>query len=148
MSLRLRRRAAHEAESTRTGRGGLTAAGRGRHAEPRVHGVVRLARRLVLPVVLVGLTVGVMVLGVFPTRTWLDQRRAVSAAETKVAELESANAAKQQQVDALQTDAEVERLARQEYGYAKVGEEVYHVLPPPQDPVKVPDAWPFTRLAP
>ena len=43
---------------------------------------------------------------------------------------------------------ELERLAREEYGYAKVGEEVYHVLPPPRDPLKVPDAWPFTRLAP
>jgi cell division protein FtsB len=102
----------------------------------------------VLPVVLVGITVGVLVVGVFPTRTWLDQRTAISAAESHLAELEAQNAERQQRVDALQTDAEIERLARSEYGYAKVGEEVYHVLPPAKDPVRVPGAWPYTRLAP
>jgi cell division protein FtsB len=109
---------------------------------------VRLARRLVLPIVLVGLTVGVMVLGVFPTRTWLDQRDAVQAAQSRLAELEEANAERQARVDALHTDAEIEQIAREDYGYAKVGDEVYHVLPPARDPVPVPDAWPFKRLGP
>ncbi len=103
---------------------------------------------MVVPVVLVGLTVGVMVLGVFPTRIWLDQRAAISAAETRLADLDAANTDRQARVDALQTDAEIERLAREEYGFAKLGEEVYHVLPPARDPVRVPQAWPFTRLAP
>jgi cell division protein FtsB len=107
---------------------------------------VRVAGRLVLPLVLVGVTVGVLVLGVFPTRTWLDQRSAVSAAETRLAELEAENAERQAQVDALHTDAEIERLARQDYGWAREGEETYHVLPPARDPVPLPPAWPFGRL--
>jgi cell division protein FtsB len=109
---------------------------------------VGFAGRLVVPLVLLGLTVGVLVLGVFPTRTWLDQRNSLRVSETRLADLEAANAERRARVDALMTDEEIERLAREEYGYAKVGEEVYHVLPPPRDPVKVPDAWPFTRLTP
>lgn len=99
-----------------------------------------------VPIALVGLTVGVMVLGVFPTRTWLAQRATATVDETRLADLEAQNQAKRDRVAALQTDPEIERIAREEYGYAKVGEEVYHVLPPPQDPVRVPDGWPFTRL--
>lgn len=95
-----------------------------------------------------GLTVGVMLLGVFPTRTWLDQRAALSSAEAELAELETANAARRARVEALSTDAEVERIAREEYGLAEVGEEVYHVLPPPEDPIEIPEAWPFTRVSP
>ena len=40
----------------------------------------------------------------------------------------------------------LEKLAREDYGYAKAGEEVYRVLPPARDPVRVPDAWPFNGL--
>jgi thiamine biosynthesis lipoprotein ApbE len=79
------------------------------------------------------LTVGVLVVGAFPTRTWL-------------AELDAANDAARAQADALRTDSEIERLAREQYGYAKAGEEVYQVLPPARDPVRVPDAWPFGGL--
>jgi len=110
--------------------------------------VARFSQRLVLPLVLVGLTVGILVIGVFPTRTWLDQRAAVSAAQTELAELTAANAQRQDRAAALQTEAEIERIAREEHGFAKVGEEVYHVLPAPKDPVRVPEAWPFTRVAP
>ncbi len=142
-----RRRGAHEAAPTRPSRAGSS---RAEVVEPRGRGsgAVRLAGRLVVPLVLLGLTVGVLVLGAFPTRTWLDQRNSLRVSETRLADLEAGNAERRARVDALMTDAEIERLAREEYGYAKVGEEVYHVLPPPRDPVKVPDAWPFTRLAP
>jgi cell division protein FtsB len=122
-------------------------ASRGRHAAPRRTGLLRVAGRMVLPVTLVGVTVGALLLGVFPTRTWLDQRSAVHAAEARLAELEAANAESQAQVDALQTDAAIEQIARQEYGLAKAGEEVYHVLPPPRDPAPVPDAWPFDGIS-
>jgi cell division protein FtsB len=121
---------------------------RGEHAVGRGAVVARFSRRLVLPVVLVGLTVGIMVIGVFPTRTWLDQRAAVSSAQRELAELNADNEQRRARVAALQTDAEIERIAREEHGFAKVGEEVYHVLPPAEDPVRVPEAWPFTRVAP
>ena len=47
---------------------------------------------------------------------------------------------------ALQSDQEIERMAREQYGYARVGEEVYGILPQAEDPVRVPEAWPFTGL--
>ena len=119
---------------------------RGAHAEPRSRAIVRTARRLVGPAILAVVTVGVFTLGAFPTRTLLEQRRETAAAEDRLAELEASNADANAQADALKTDAMVESIAREEYGLAKPGEELYHVLPAPQDPVKVPDAWPFNGL--
>ena len=103
-------------------------------------------RRLILPVLATALLVGVLVVGVFPTRSYLSQRRAIAAAGAQAGQLGTTNDSLQNRVDQLQTDSEVERLARQEYGLVKPGEEVYEVLPPPEDPPKVPDAWPFNRL--
>ena len=44
------------------------------------------------------------------------------------------------------SDDEIEKIAREQYGLVKLGEEAYHVLPPPQDPVEIPDVWPFNRF--
>jgi cell division protein FtsB len=119
---------------------------RGRHAEPRARTIARTARRLVGPAILVVITVAVFTLGAFPTKMLLDQRHETAAAEARLAELEAANATAQAEVDALGTDAVIERLAREEYGLARVGQEQYHLIPPAQDPVRVPDAWPFGGL--
>jgi cell division protein FtsL len=108
--------------------------------------VGRFARRLAVPLLIVVLSCGVLFLGVFPTRTYLNQRRATAAAESQLSQLQASNAEMQQRADTLQTDAEIERIAREQYGLAKPGEEVYHVLPQPQDPVHAPDVWPFNRL--
>jgi len=106
----------------------------------------RLTRRLAVPLLVGVLGCGVLFLGVFPTRTYLNQRQATAEAETRLAELHASNAADQQRAATLQTDAEIERIAREQYGLAKPGEEVYQVLPPPEDPVEAPDVWPFNRL--
>jgi cell division protein FtsB len=95
--------------------------------------------------VLAVLTIGVLMLGAFPTRTLLDQRRTAASAEAQLEELDAANAAAQQQADALRTDEKVEELAR-DYGLAMPGDELYHEPPPAQDPVRVPEAWPFNGL--
>jgi len=121
-------------------------AGRGRHAAPRGSGLGRTARRLLAPAVLAVLTIGVLMLGAFPTRTLLDQRHTASSAEARLQELEAANASAREEADALRTDAVVEQIARKEYGLAKPGEEPYHILPEAQDPVRVPEAWPFNGL--
>lgn len=118
-----------------------------RHAEAVVRRpLARSVARLLVPVLLVVLTVGVLALGALPTRTWLDQRRTAAAADRRLAELESANAEAEALAEALQSDTEIERMAREQYGYARAGEEVYHLLPEARDPVRVPDAWPFTGL--
>lgn len=104
------------------------------------------ARRLVWPLLVVVVVAAVLFIGVFPARTWLNQRSSTAAAASRVAELTEQNAQMQSRIDALDTDAEIERIAREQYGLAKPGEEVYHILPTPKDPVPVPDAWPFNRL--
>lgn len=142
MSRRTDRRRAPDAQEAPIRR----QAARGRHAAPRASGLGRAARRLLAPAVLAVLTIGVLTLGAFPTRTMLDQRRASSSAEARLEELEAANAGARQEADALRTDAVVEQIARQEYGLARPGDELYHVLPPAQDPVRVPEAWPFNGL--
>ncbi len=100
---------------------------------------------IVTPVILVILTVAAVAF-LAPTRTLFDQRRAAATSEQRLAELDQANAEAQAEADALKTDAEIERIAREQYGYAKAGEEVYHLLPEARDPVRVPDAWPFEGL--
>jgi len=106
----------------------------------------RLVRRLAVPLLVGVLTCGVLFLGVFPTRTYLNQRQATADAQVRLTELQASNAEAQQRAAILQTDTEIERIAREQYGLAKPGEEVYQVLPPPEDPVHAPDVWPFNRL--
>jgi cell division protein FtsB len=108
--------------------------------------VARVARRLAVPLLVGVLMCGVLFLGVFPTRTYLNQRRSIAEAEARLAELGSTNAELEARRDTLQSDEEIERIAREQYGLAKPGEEVYHLLPQPEDPVKIPDVWPFNRL--
>lgn len=106
----------------------------------------RVARRSAWPLLFAIVLGGVLVLGVFPTRTYLAKRDDVAAAEARLSELNEVNATAQAHVDALGTDAEIEKIAREEYGLVKPGEEPYHVLPAPQDPVQIPDVWPFNRF--
>ena len=140
------RRTAPVGDRDRPSRRRRRAAPRGAHAAPRSFGPTRALRVLVGPAILAVLTVGVVMLGAFPARTLLDQRHALAGAEGQLEELDAANTAARAQADALRTNAKVEELARREYGYARPGDELYHVLPPAEDPVRVPEAWPFTGL--
>lgn len=88
----------------------------------------------------------IVAVGALPARNWLDLRRTSDIVERRLAELEAANLEAEAEAAALQSDAEIERIAREQYGYARAGEEVYHLLPEARDPVRVPDAWPFTGL--
>lgn len=103
-------------------------------------------RRVVWPAVFIAAFVVFIVVAVFPTRTYLAQRASTAAAETDLATVQEQNRRLQERVDALGTDEEIERLAREEYGLVKPGEEAYHILPPAEDPVDLPDVWPFARL--
>ena len=103
-------------------------------------------KRLIVPVLVTAILVVVLVVGVLPTRRYLDQRAQIASASADLHDLQSTNDTLQAEADRLQTDAEIQRLARNEYGYVKAGEEPYHLLPAPQDPLLVPDVWPFSRL--
>jgi cell division protein FtsB len=91
--------------------------------------------------------VGAMLLMVFPTRTWLQQRSDASAAEQRLAEVEARNKELEQKALRLQTAAEIERIAREQYGLIKPGEQPYAVLPAPA-PAQLPTLWPYTLLTP
>lgn len=86
----------------------------------------RLAWTFVVSVALVG----VLVLAVFPTRAYLDQRHQRRQVAAEVARLATANRGLEERVRLLHTDAEIERLAREQYHLVRPGEEAYAVLPP------------------
>lgn len=102
--------------------------------------------RVVIALVVSIVAIGVLFVGVFPTRAFLAQRRDIAAAEEDLAAIEATNAELSARVSALGTDAEIERLAREQYNLVFPGEEAYALLPAPEPPIPVPDAWPFRGL--
>jgi cell division protein FtsB len=68
---------------------------------------------------------------VVPYRQIIASNRQVTSAEQQLAGLESENAQLQADVDALNTEEEIERLARDKLGYVRPGETAYVVLDPP-----------------
>lgn len=88
--------------------------------------------------------VGVLALGVFPAKAWLDQRQQRKTLAAQLATLSAENQALDARAAQLRTDEEVERLARQ-YNLVKPGEETYFILPRPEAapaPAPAPEAAP------
>ena len=77
--------------------------------------------------------VGVVLLAVFPARTYFAQRRSIAAAEQRVRVLSTENRDLAERVEKLHTDAEIERIAREQYNLVRPGEEAYAMLPPPEE---------------
>lgn len=76
------------------------------------------------------LIVAVFVFGVFPTGRYLDQRNDLDKARIDLEEIQAENSELQRRVDLLQSDPEIERVARDLYDLANPDDEVYAVLPP------------------
>ncbi|MCH8971486.1 MAG: septum formation initiator family protein [Acidobacteria bacterium] len=70
---------------------------------------------------------------VVPYRQILDSQRQVSSARAELAALEEDNEVLAADIAALQTDEEVEKLAREKLGYVQPGETAYVVLDPPEE---------------
>ncbi len=68
---------------------------------------------------------------VFPTRSYLAQRRQVGAAAHDVAVLREQNKKLQIAAERLQSPEEIERVAREQFNMVNPGEQVYKVLPAP-----------------
>jgi cell division protein FtsB len=68
---------------------------------------------------------------VFPTRSYLAQRRQVGAAAHDVAVLREQNKKLQIAAERLQSPDEIERVAREQFNMVNPGEQVYKVLPAP-----------------
>ncbi len=70
---------------------------------------------------------------VVPYRQILDSLRQVSSARAELTALEEDNEVLAADIAALQTDEEVEKLAREKLGYVRPGETAYVVLDPPEE---------------
>ncbi len=68
---------------------------------------------------------------VVPYRQILDTQRQVATAQDRLSALEAENRGLQADADALATDEEIEKLAREKLGYVRPGETAYVVLDPP-----------------
>ena len=70
---------------------------------------------------------------VVPYRQILDSQRQVNSARAQLDALEEDNEVLAADIAALQTDEEVEKLAREKLGYVRPGETAYIVLDPPRE---------------
>lgn len=109
-----------------------------------------LARRptlMILP--LAGLVVAVaMLTNVVPFRQIVAQQEAVRRSQSHLAQLQEENRQLEQQVEALHTPQEVERLARQQLGYVMPGEVAFVVVEPETVPIPLAEAAPTEPAAP
>jgi hypothetical protein len=72
---------------------------------------------------------GVFALALFPARAYQDQLRQRSELETELRALRTQNQALEERARLLDSDEEIERLARLEYGMVRPSEEAYSILP-------------------
>ena len=89
------------------------------------------SRRLIRLFVSSVVAIGIVFTFVNPTRQWLDQRGSIAAANERVSVLDQKSKELADRAAQLRTDAEIERLAREQYGLVKPGEEAYAILPAP-----------------
>lgn len=87
-------------------------------------------RRAPLIAVLLLVALSITLAGIFPFRQVIAQQRQVDNTRGKLDALVDENAALEDQIAALQTGPEVERLAREQYGLVNPGETPYAVVQP------------------
>ena len=84
----------------------------------------------VLTVVLLS-ALALTISGVFPFRQLIEQRRTVEESRQQLTALEQENERLEDDIAALYTDEEIERVARDQYGLVRPGETGYVVVSPP-----------------
>ncbi len=77
-----------------------------------------------------------------PARTWFDQRQEIAAARERNIVLDEQSQELRARTATLRTDDEIERIAREEYGLVKPGEEAFGILPAPGSGPPKPEAEP------
>jgi cell division protein FtsB len=74
---------------------------------------------------------GTLFLAAYPARAYMAQNDKRAEMATQVRTMEAENHRLDEKTKTLQTDAEIERLARRDYNLVRPGEEVYAVVPEP-----------------
>ena len=75
-------------------------------------------------------SLGLVASGVLPLQQYFEREIQVIDAEERLATIEAENEAIAADVDALQSDQEMERVAREQYGFVRPGEVGYVVIIP------------------
>ena len=88
------------------------------------------ARIVVASVIFIGILFG----AVYPTRTYLAQRRELRAAQHKLELFRQQNGRLEAEAKRLESDEEIERIARARFNLVKPGEEAYAIVPVPTKP--------------
>jgi cell division protein FtsB len=107
---------------------------------------VKAARRLILPLLFAVVIVGVIFVAVYPAQTYMRQQEDLDAKRTSLEQLRIHNDELEERAEALQDPAALELMAREQYGLVNPGEEAYGIIPADEQPVVLPDSWPFTQL--
>lgn len=107
---------------------------------------VRARRRALAGLVVTVLLVAVLLFAVFPTRTWLAQRKDTAAAQAELRDLQEKRATTRSMKAKLETDEYIEQQAKEQLNMVNPGEEAYNILPAATDPIGLPDGWPFTGV--
>ena len=95
------------------------------------------------------ISLGLVATGVLPVQQYLGRGVEVDTARTRLAELEAENERLSAEAEALLTETEIERIAREEYGYVRPGEVGYTVVGPDLDePVVKGPAAPAEPISP
>ncbi|MEN8233352.1 MAG: septum formation initiator family protein [Actinomycetota bacterium] len=99
-----------------------------RHAPPR-----KQRWGWVLAIVLLG-ALALTVSGILPFRQLIGQQRQIERSQEQLDALQRENQALAEDISRLDTDAEVERIAREQYGLVRPGEVAYVVSVPDESP--------------
>lgn len=88
-----------------------------------------MSRRAVWIALASVLLVGVAFVTLFPIRTYLHQRHQIATVSAQLSQLRHANSALAAQARKLNSDTAIAKMAHQDYGLVKPGQEAYEVLP-------------------
>ncbi|HEU5448407.1 MAG TPA: septum formation initiator family protein [Acidimicrobiia bacterium] len=88
------------------------------------------ARIVVASVIFIGILFG----AVYPTRTYMSQQRELRAAHHKLELFREQNGRLEAEAKRLESDEEIERIARARFNLVKPGEEAYAIVPVPAKP--------------
>jgi cell division protein FtsB len=127
-----RKRGAGPAKASTPRRHAKRPAGAKRPASPKV----RRRRTVVVGLLFALLLLGFLFAFVYPTRTYLKQRDQIQAAEERLGILQQETRALRNDTKLLEGDAEVERIAREQYGLVRPGETPYVLVPTTTPPAK------------
>jgi cell division protein FtsB/cell division protein DivIC len=98
----------------------------------------------VLAVVLLG-ALALTVSGILPFRQLISQQNQIERSQAQLTALTDENDALAEDIAMLGTDAEIERLAREQYGLVRPGEVAYVVVTPDEPPVVEATSDPVVR---